>query len=473
MRNALKALGAVLAVIALCAPLMFLPAEDTQPAVLGHAGVTVTVPPTVVVAATIPGLETTTTTTERPRPQPTTPTTTPSTTTTTTGPTDITIAAVGGVLTAPAILDSIRDAKIGSYDFGPIFAPIAPYISKADYAVAALEPRLAGPAAGYTSASASNAPRELAFALKQAGVDLVGTANPQALDLGWNGLTGTLDRLDAAGLGHVGTYRTGAARNTPVIEDIKGIKVAFLDYTSSLANTLPADQKKDFAVNVVTFDTVHADALMAKSWGADAVVAMIDYGDSAQGAPDAKQTALAYQILQSAGVDVVLGCDSTQILPIGHLFDFDSLRHKYVGYSLGDFLTLPQVQSDPTAATTPSGMVAYLHFEKSGLRTYATGVSYLPLYIQKTTTTPTATTGTAGETTTARSTSTTLRPAGSKDGVTTFRILPVLLGLDPQTDIPITADDKQRMAQIWEYCRNQVYRPDESIVPLVPSDLGL
>ena len=64
MRNALKVVGAVLAVIAMCAPLMFLPVEDTQTAALGYAGVTVTVPPTVVVATTIPGLETTTTTTE-------------------------------------------------------------------------------------------------------------------------------------------------------------------------------------------------------------------------------------------------------------------------------------------------------------------------------------------------------------------------------------------------------------------------
>jgi poly-gamma-glutamate capsule biosynthesis protein CapA/YwtB (metallophosphatase superfamily) len=470
MRNALKALGAILAVIALCAPLMFLPADDTWPGTPGYAAVTVTVPPTVVVATTIPGLETTTTTTEPPQTQPTAPTTTTSTTTTT-GPTDITIAVAGGILVPPAILQTVHDVKNGSYDFGPVFAPVAEYLSKADYTVAALEPRLAGPAVGYASATASNAPRELAFALAKAGVDLVGTANPQALDLGWEGLTGTLDRLDAAGLAHVGTYRTAAERAKPFIADVHGVRVAFLDYTSALAQSLPADQKKDFAVNTVAFDTVRTDAATARTWGADAVVVMIDYGNGGQGGPDAKQTALADEILRDAGVDVVLGSDSAKILPIGHYFYIHSSRHKYVGYSLGGLLTVPEAQSEPNATVAPSGMVVYLHFQKIGLQTRATGVDYLPLYIQKATTAKSDPT-TGGTTTTANSTSTTERAAGGKDAVTTFRILPVLLGLEPTSDVPLSAVDKQRMGQISEYFRGQLYRPDENIGPLAAGSLG-
>ena len=165
MRNALKALGAVLAVVALCAPLMLLPGEDTQTAAAANAGVTITVPPTVVVATTIPGL-TTTTTTEAPAPQPEPPAPT-STTTTTLGPVNITIAAAGDIVAPTAILDSVRDPQTDSYDFDPVFAPIAPYLAKADYAVAALEPRLAGPRPGYTAETPANAPRELAFAPKE------------------------------------------------------------------------------------------------------------------------------------------------------------------------------------------------------------------------------------------------------------------------------------------------------------------
>ena len=445
MRNALKALGAALAVVALCAPLMLLPSEDTQP-VLGYAGVTVTVPPTVVVATTIPGLETTTTTTEAPPPTPPEPT---SSTTTTEGPIDITIAAVGDVLAPVPVLESVRGAT-GSYDFGPVLAPIAPYLSKADYTVAALEPRLAGPQPGYSADPTANAPQELAFELKKTGIDLVATANSHSLDLGWEGIVGTLDRLDAAGLAHVGTSRSQKERTTPVIADIRGIKVAFLNYTASVAGKLPADENKDFAVNMLDLDTVTQDAATARSWGADAVVAMLNYGTEYEREPSVDQVGLSEQILDH-GVDAILGSHARVVQPIGHIFAYASWRanDKYVAYSLGDFLTAQESEY------ADSGLIAYLHLEKRGLRTYVTGVSYLPLYVQVSVPTESAT------------------PASGEQQPAKYRILPVLPGLEPDTDVPLTADDKQRMAQVWENARGLLYRPDEKISPLAPADLGL
>ena len=473
MRNALKVVGAVLAVIAMCAPLMFLPVEDTQTAALGYAGVTVTVPPTVVVATTIPGLETTTTTTEvAVAPQPVT----TESTTTTTLPTDIVVAAVGDVLAPAGILDSVHDTATGSYDFGPVFAPISPYLSGADYTIANLGSLLT--AGGHATGSASAAPRELAYALKEAGVDLVGTANAGSLDLGWDGVVGTLDRLDMAGLAHVGTSRSGTERNTPVIVDIKGIRVAFLDYTASVAGSLPADQKKDFAVNRLDLATVTRDAMTARSAGADAVVAMLDYGTEYASDPSAEQVTLSGDILEH-GVDVIVGCHAHVIQTIGHRVTYATYaswrsNNKYVAYSLGDFLSAQPQGGNGVATTADSGIVAYLHFEKRGLRTYVTGVSYLPVYVQETTRdaslaggTTTTDAATGGETSTTATTET------GKKLVTTFRILPVLPGLDPKTDVPLTADDNSAMATIWEKARGLLYRPDEDITPLSPSELGL
>jgi poly-gamma-glutamate capsule biosynthesis protein CapA/YwtB (metallophosphatase superfamily) len=476
MRNALKALGAGLAVIALCAPLMFLPVEDTQPAILGFAAVTVTVPPTVVVATTIPGLETTTTTTERP---PTPPPTVPApSTTTTTAPTDIVIAAVGDVRAPEPILESVLDPQTGSYDFGPVFAPIAPYLAGADYAVAALEPRLAGPEVGYASGSIPNAPRELATALKSAGIDLVGTANVHSLDLGWDGITGTLDRLDLAGLAHVGTSRSTSERNAPVIADIKGIRVAFLDYTASVAGSLPADQKKDFAVNMLDLATVTHDAMTARSYGADAVVAMLNYGTEYQQEPSDQQKALSWDILRH-GVDVIVGSHARVIQTIGHFLPYPTYvgslaNDKYVAYCLGDFLSAPETDTTASGSVTDSGVIAYLHFQKRGLRTYVTGVSYLPIYIQA----ATKDAGLAGATSTTGTSigggaSTTVTTATSQEKVIAFRILPVLPGLDPNTDVPLTTDDRLGMAATGEKARSLLYRPDENISPLSPIQLGL
>lgn len=476
MRNPLKALGVFIAVIALCAPLIFLPETDTQPASLRYAGVTVTVPPTVVVATTIPGLETTTTTTttvSTVTPPVTTPT---SSTTTTTGPIDVTIAAVGGVYTTPEIIDSVTNPRTDSHDFDPVFAPITPYLAGADYAVASLWPRLAGPEVGFDSETSPNAPRELAFALRKAGIDLVATANQHSLDLGLEGVTGTLDRLEAAGLAHVGTYRSSAERNVPLIVDVSGIKVAFLNYATEVSGTLEGDEPMDFAVARFDPETVIFDANMARIWGANVVVAMIDYGDEPEAQASLEQRALADTIL-SHGVDIILGSRPSVIQSIGHFYPFVRATHCYVAHSLGDFLAVPQDDLELPEDVPQAGMAVYVHLRKAGLRISVIGVDFLPLYVQTGTvvadTSAGSTTTTGGTTSTTGTTDTTSTTETRGDEATAFRILPVLPGLDPASDIPLTVEDRARMGAIWEYARNQLYRPDEDIVPLAPGQLGL
>ena len=53
------------------------------------------------------------------------------------------------------------------------------------------------------------------------------------MDTWYSGLVRTLDVLDAAGLEHVGTYRTQQERDAVKIIDVGGIKLAMLAYTFS------------------------------------------------------------------------------------------------------------------------------------------------------------------------------------------------------------------------------------------------
>jgi poly-gamma-glutamate synthesis protein (capsule biosynthesis protein) len=263
-------------------------------------------------------------------------------------------------------------------------------------------------------------------------------------------VVGTLDRLDAAGLAHVGTARSSTERNTPVIADIRGIKVAFLNYTASVAGRLSADEPRDYAVNLLSLDTVAEDAMTARSWGADAVIALLNYGTEYAPEPSVKQIELSQQILNH-GVDAILGSGARVVQPVGHIFTYATWRtnDKYVAYSLGNLLSASRPEQPD------GGLIAYLHLQKRGLRTYVTGVSYLPLYVQVS--------NTAQETTT-EETSTEEKPP-------TYRVLPVMPGLEPETDVALTDQDKQRMAQIWNETRELLYRPDENISPLVLDDL--
>ncbi len=435
VRNALKAVGAALVVIALCAPLIFWPADDAQTSATELSQATVTVPPPVVVTATLPGHETTTTTEAAVD-------SSASTTTTTEPPITITVAAVGDVLPHMAIVNSVEDEQTGGYDFWPIFAPVATYLAAADYTVANLETRLAGPKLGYSGYPLFNSPDELAYALRISGIDLVATANNHSLDMGWAGIVGTLDRLDEVGLKHVGTYRSMEEKATPFIVDIQGIKVAFLNYTSYLNGLVPPKDQADYAVNRLEVDAVAQDAMMARMWGADIVIALLHWGDEYEPQPSEAQLKISNE-LRSHGVDVILGSHPHVVQPISHVFDFSSSRgvnDRYIAYSLGNFLSARQPYPG-----TDSGLIAYVHIEKKGLRAQVTGISYLPVYVQRST-----------ETYPAR-----------------YRILPVFPWSQPDTDTVVTEADEQRMNQVWEELREMLYRPDENIAPLDPADLGL
>ena len=74
------------------------------------------------------------------------------------------------------------------------------------------------------------------------------------MDTWYSGLVRTLDVLDAAGLEHVGTYRTQQERDTVKIIDVGGIKLAMLAYTFS-TNGLPVDSEHPYCVSVYTTDT--------------------------------------------------------------------------------------------------------------------------------------------------------------------------------------------------------------------------
>ncbi|GEM_PF-838875 len=467
MRNAAKALGTLVAILALCAPLILWPGEDPQSSLARSSGVTLTIPATVVVPTTLASAQTTTTTTQR-TPEP------PPTTTTTTAPLEVTVAVAGDVIADRQVLSSVRNEETGAHDFGPVFAPMARYLARADYTVACLEPRLAGPGYGYDDENLLNAPRELAFALRQAGVDMVATANRHSLDFGVEGVIGTLDRLESAGLAHTGTYRSSSERAVPRVIDVHGIRVAFLNYTdrvdraisqpetpsepdstsegASLPETQVTSQPEDQGtppaevqmtsspqgtasyVGLIDLDAVRQDVKMARLYGADAVIVILNYGEPLGTGPTDEQTILTRQIL-SFGVDAIVGTRPA-VQTIAHIVTYSSwkITEKFVAYSVGDLV------SSGGKDNPGHGFVLYLKLKKEGLRTFLTGVNYLPVYIQASTT---------------------------EEKRLLFRVLPVTPGIEPSSDVPLTPDDRLRMTQLWEDLRQLLYRPDENIVPLV------
>ncbi len=433
-RTIVKLGGVAVAVLVTLLPLFFWPSNDRGAGMEGQAQTYITVPPLAVVTSILPDQSTTTT---APLAQATETTTEPTAA--------ITIAAVGDVIIHDSVLESAYDRTKRTYDFTGIFAPVAPYLAAADFTVCNLESRMAGGVMGGSDDSLRfNAPYSLADSLAELGIDLVATASNHSADFGWTGVVRTLERLDRVGIAHVGTARSLEESQTPLIVDIQGIKVAFINYTAFVNGDATIKGREEYAVNVLQMDKAAEEAAVARERGAEVVVALLHFGTEYLRTPTAQQTqsvegTAGVEGLLSRGVDVILGSHPHVVQPIVKVVQYaDDAREAYAAYSLGNFL------SGQRWRYSDSGIVAYVHIEKRDSKTRVTGISYLPVYVQK---------------------------AGQE--VATYRVLPVLPGVTPQTDTELTLEDKARMNQVWDELEKLLYRPDEEIVPLEPGELGL
>jgi len=141
------------------------------------------------------------------------------------------ITFLGDIMAEPPVLKAAK-RKDGSYDFSGVFARVRPMLAKSDYVVGNLETPLAGEAAGYTANHlAFNAPDEYAIACKEAGIDLLSTANNHTFDRNYAGMERTIRTLDALGISHTGSFLPGTERPEAFYTELDGTKIAVICYT--------------------------------------------------------------------------------------------------------------------------------------------------------------------------------------------------------------------------------------------------
>ncbi|MFY9385706.1 MAG: CapA family protein, partial [Dethiobacteria bacterium] len=192
-----------------------------------------------------------------------------------------TLAAVGDMFPH---LPQIKEAHLGGddYDYTPCFKYLAPYFQASDFTTVDLETNQAGAKFGYGGATLGfNTPLQLSVALKEAGVDLYACATNHIFDRGLNGLRATLENVRSLGFITTGAYLSREERDTPVIVDINGIKVAFISYTDRSENPIPKEHA--YAVNYIPLfediSPVIADIKSARAAGADLVAVYPHWGD--------------------------------------------------------------------------------------------------------------------------------------------------------------------------------------------------
>ncbi|MCB0970836.1 MAG: CapA family protein, partial [Acidimicrobiales bacterium] len=241
----------------------------------------------------------------------TTTTTAPPTTTTTAPPPprEVTLAFAGDLLPhLPIDRVAAADGRASgaAYDFAPMLAPLRPVLDDVDVAICHLEVPVAPEGTEPTGYPSFGAPGELVDAAAAAGYDGCSTASNHSLDRGRAGIEATLARLDAVGLGHVGTARSGEERLRPATYEVDGTTVAHLSYAYGFNGyRIPADAP--WAANPIDVDRIHLDATAARQSGADVVVVSLHWGDEYRSQPSAYQRDVADRLLPWPDIDLVVG----------------------------------------------------------------------------------------------------------------------------------------------------------------------
>lgn len=266
---------------------------------------------------------------------------------------NIIITAVGDIMMHNTQIQAGYQPQLGTYDFSSFFTKVTPFLQTSDFVIGNLETTLGKDPKQYSGYPRFNSPAILAQNLKEAGFDLLTTANNHCLDKGISGLNSTLDCIEETGLLHVGTARSQEEKETILFTELQDVKIAFLAYTYG-ANGLKPPRGQEFAVNFIEEDQIIADLKKARNEGAQLIILCLHFGQEYQEHPDSVQIRLAKTFLH-AGADVILG-NHPHVLQLTQTYQQEEDKTQFVIYSLGNFI------SDQKGLARKSSMILNLHF---------------------------------------------------------------------------------------------------------------
>lgn len=290
-----------------------------------------------------------------------------------------TLMSTGDLLMHDPILTGGYNKETKTHDFSSIFTHIAPYVEKADAAVANLEVTLAGdekyPYRGYPR---FNCPDAIVDASKQAGFDLLLTANNHTNDSGLFGIRRTMKALETGNMPYTGTRKTAEDKRYRIIE-VGDIPVGILNYTyeAQRADGRPSLNLvlEEQAIPLVnSFSYRNLDAFYAsvaeelkamRQEGALAAVMYIHWGNEYKLQPNKQQRAIA-QKLCDLGVDVIIGGHPHVVQPLEILTSSDG--HPTVClYSMGNAVSNQRIyRASIKTGHTEDGVLFSVTFRRTG-----------------------------------------------------------------------------------------------------------
>ncbi len=294
-------------------------------------------------------------------------------------PVTFTLTALGDTLCHNTQYWDAYNSETKEYDFSYVYEDIKYYTKVADITVGSLETTFAGEDKGYSNYPTFNSPDSLATALKKIGVDVISLAGNHALDYGYSGLCRTVDVLDNADISHLGTYKTSEDQEKILIKNVKGVKIAFINYTYG-TNGISIPSGKEFCVNLIDKDLIKKQIDQAKSEGADMIVACMHWGTEYKTTANSEQKELADYLFKN-GVDIILGNHPHVLEPMEKktiTLDDGTTKDVFVVYALGNFT------ADQRDEITRDSAILNLNITKNvDGKISINKVDYVPIYMYK------------------------------------------------------------------------------------------
>lgn len=293
--------------------------------------------------------------------------------------TTFSMTAIGDVMCHNTQYMDAYIKETGKYDFTYVYEDIRSYIKTSDIAIGNLETTFAGADKGYSNYPTFNSPDDLAYGLKDLGLDVISTAGNHSLDTKFDGLSRTIDVLDKADISHVGTNKTQEEQNKVLFKYVKGIKIAFINYTYG-TNGISIPKDKPFCVNVADENLIKQHIETAKSNNADMIVACMHWGTEYKLTPNSEQEKWA-DFLFKNGVNVILGTHPHVLQPMEKrtvTLDDGTTQDGFVIYSLGNFT------ADQNADNTRNSIILNLNITKhTDGKVTIDHANYIPIYMYK------------------------------------------------------------------------------------------
>jgi len=276
---------------------------------------------------------------------------------------------IGDIMGHGPQLKAAYNKQTKSYNYDANYQYITSSFNNADFVIGNLEVTLGvQPYAGYPTFSS---PPELAQAIKNAGINVLGTANNHACDRRKKGIVSTIKILDSIGIQHFGTYTSAGAKDslTPLIIEKNNIKIALLNYTYG-TNGIPVP--KGTKVNLLDKKEILKDIQKAKEQQPDQIIAFVHWGQQYKNLPVTSQKKW-FQFFKENGVSIVIGSHPHVVEPM----QWNQKENTLVVYSLGNFI------SNQRTFPRDGAVIFELELTKKSGKTDISNADYISTWVYK------------------------------------------------------------------------------------------